>query len=376
MRNDFTHFTDLVSTKSHVDDSPLATRIEQNIPVYSGEQIRAGSPQQRSNIRNEWASVLMDGAGIICVEQAFDDTGIIDNATVLFNQLIEQEKLAEKNGADHFAKPGANDRIWNALQKHCLTDPQNYIAYYSNIVLDLASSAWLGDGYQMTAQVNRVNPGGGAQTAHRDYHLGFMSRQRMQRFPPHVHDLSPVLTLQGAVAHCDMPVETGPTMYLPGSQRFRNGYRCFHQEPYQEYFNTHHVQLPLKKGDAAFFNPAVMHGAGSNQTTDIMRMANLLQVSSAFGRAMEAVDRVVMVKAVYPLLLKSMNADLTEDRKAAIIACTADGYAFPTNLDTDPPNNGMSPETQGDLMHRALAEQLTPSVFNEMVDQQCKKRNA
>ena len=51
------------------------------------------------------------------------------------------------------------------------------------------------------------------------------------------------------------------------------------------------MQLPLPKGDAAFFNPALFHGAGTNVSRDIQRVANLLQVSSAFGRAMETVDR-------------------------------------------------------------------------------------
>ena len=36
--------------------------------------------------------------------------------------------------------------------------------------------------------------------------------------------VSPVLTLQGAVAHVDMPVESGPTLYLPYSQTFEPGY--------------------------------------------------------------------------------------------------------------------------------------------------------
>ena len=53
------------------------------------------------------------------------------------------------------------------------------------------------------------------------------------------------------------------------------------------YFAEHHVQLPLRKGDAVFFNPALYHGAGANISTDIRRMANLLQISSPFGRAME-----------------------------------------------------------------------------------------
>ena len=39
--------------------------------------------------------------------------------------------------------------------------------------------------------------------------------ERAADYPAHVHRFSPMLTLQGAVAHCDMPVATGPTMYLP-----------------------------------------------------------------------------------------------------------------------------------------------------------------
>ena len=39
------------------------------------------------------------------------------------------------------------------------------------------------------------------------------------------------------------------------------------------------VQLALGIGDAVFFNPALFHAAGTNRTTDVDRMANLLQVS-------------------------------------------------------------------------------------------------
>ena len=45
----------------------------------------------------------------------------------------------------------------------------------------------------------------------------------------------------------------------------------------------------LRKGDAVFFNPALIHAAGENRSEGIQRMANLLQVSSAFGRAMESI---------------------------------------------------------------------------------------
>ena len=97
--------------------------------------------------------------------------------------------------------------------------------YYANNLIAAVCRAWLGPGYQVTSQVNVVNPGGAAQSAHRDYHLGFASDTQAVRFPAHVHRLSPVLTLQGAVAHTDMPAETGPTIYLPHSHKYLPGTR-------------------------------------------------------------------------------------------------------------------------------------------------------
>src|SRR6202012_1744776 len=106
----------------------------------------------------------------------------------------------------------------------------------------------------------------------------------------------PVMTLQGAVAHCEMPVESGPTLYLPFSQNFMPGYFAWRRPEFIAYFERNHVQLPLAKGDAAFFNPALFHAAGQNRTIDVKRMANLLQISSPYGRAMESVGRMRMAK--------------------------------------------------------------------------------
>jgi ectoine hydroxylase-related dioxygenase (phytanoyl-CoA dioxygenase family) len=266
----------------------------------------------------------------------------------VFFALIAEQKAAGAVGGDHFAKPGANDRVWGALDKFALRDPETFAAYYDNDVLALVSSAWLGTGYQVTSQINVVNPGGQAQVAHRDYHLGFMSEEQAQRYPAHVHLLSPALTLQGAVAHVDMPVETGPTLYLPHSQKYPPGYIAFHQPEFTAYFEQNHVQLPLAKGDAAFFNPALFHGAGTNRSADVKRMANLLQVSSAFGRAMETVDRTAMSLALFPVL-RGFAGNVRN-----VIAASAEGYAFPTNLDRDQPIGGLAPQTQAELMQQAL----------------------
>src|SRR5207244_5256730 len=192
-------------------------------------------------------------------------------------------------------------------------------------------------GYQVTSHINVVNPGGAAQTAHRDYHLGFASAERAARFPAHVHQLSPVLTLQGAVAHTDMATETGPTLYLPHSQKYLPGYLAWRHPEFREYFEANHVQLPLAKGDVVFFNPAVFHAAGANRTAAVKRMANLLQVSSAFGRPMEAVDRSALSVAVLPALQAMARGGASPAAIENVIAACAEGYAFPTSLDLDQP---------------------------------------
>ena len=127
--------------------------------------------------------------------------------------------------------------------------------------------SWLGPGYQVTAQVNRVNPGGNAQQPHRDYHLGFMSPEKAKFYQRHVHLISPYLTLQGAIAHCDMPIESGPTQLLPFSQKLERGYVSIGQADVRQVFLDNYAQLSLKPGDMIFFNPAVFHAAGENQSS-------------------------------------------------------------------------------------------------------------
>ena len=134
-------------------------------------------------------------------------------------------------------------------------------------------------------------------------------------------------------------------------------------------------KVPLRKGDAVFFNPALMHAAGTNRSKDVRRLANLLQISSAFGRAMETVDRTRMSRRLYPVLKQKVAAgamSLDQARRAAT-AC-AEGYAFPTNLDRDPPLGGLAPESQQGLMIRALSEEWPVERFEDALLQQAEKR--
>jgi len=375
-------FKQLIEIQTDIDDWPLANCVEQNALVYKAAEIlpellseQAANSLTASkgadvaleqtfarSLMAEWSAALSEGPGIIVIREAFparlkdgaqDQT--INDATDLFSNLIETEKVQLDNRGDHFAKPGANDRVWNALEKHCVTNPVNFVEYYKNPFLHLASTAWLGPNYQTTAQINRVNPGGEAQKPHRDYHLGFMSTEQAARYPLRAHLTSPNLTLQGAIAHCDMPVECGPTLYLPYSQIEPSGYVDFHRQEFQDYFEKHKAQFELKKGDLVFFNPALMHAAGTNKTKNTYRMANLVQVSSAFGRPIESVDRTRMLLTIYPELLEqTKDVRLSPLELESVLSVSANGYPFPTNLDRDQPVDGLIPQSQRQLVSSLL----------------------
>jgi ectoine hydroxylase-related dioxygenase (phytanoyl-CoA dioxygenase family) len=342
-----------VTRETDLADYPHAVDVRENVLVY-----RATEVGDRRGLQAELIRALSDGPGVVVFEDAYS-ADVIDRASAAFFAIIAEQRAAGTAAGDHFGKPGANDRIWNAAQKLALHSPDVFAEYYANDVIAVISQAWLGPRYQVTSQVNVVNPGGEQQVPHRDYHLGFVAPDDLAAYPAHLHRVSPVLTLQGAVAHGDMPIASGPTMLLPYSQQFGGGYIAFNRPEFVEFFAGHHVQVPLRSGDAVFFNPALYHGAGTNYSTDIRRMANLLQISSPFGRAMEALDRTAMVRAIYPALLEMKAAGRPQRDLLNVVVATAEGYAFPTNLDLDPPIGSLAPPSQVDTVLAALADDFT-----------------
>jgi ectoine hydroxylase-related dioxygenase (phytanoyl-CoA dioxygenase family) len=374
---DLEDFKVQINRVAKTSDYPCAARIEKNVPIYDCNSLRQliKTDEDRKAVMAEWAEVFLSGPGIVVLKGATTDMQALDMMSADFNAIIAEQHAQGKSAGDHFAKPGANDRIWNALEKLALRNPACFARYYANDMIAMVSQSWLGLCYQITSQVNVVNPGGEAQSVHRDYHMGFQTAAQIAQFPAHAHLLSPALTLQGAVAHCDMPVETGPTLYLPFSQNFAPGYFAWRKPEFKEFFNANYVQLPLGKGDMAFFNPALFHAAGTNRTKDVRRMANLLQVSSAYGRAMEAMDRARMSVSLYPVLLQMKGAgSLDAAGITNAIAASAEGYSFPTNLDLDPPIGGLAPESQAALMQRVLNEGWPLAKFQSAVAEQAQRK--
>ncbi|MDH6289854.1 phytanoyl-CoA dioxygenase family protein [Rhodococcus sp. NM-2] len=365
-----------VDRSTNLADYPFAHSVEQNVLLYRSDLLKPhlDDAQSRRAVQTELGRALTDGPGIVLFQNAFSDLGVLDRATEQFDLLIAQQHASGGVVGDHFGKVGANDRIWNAAQKLAFGAPDVFAEYYANDILALICQSWLGPLYQVTSQVNVVNPGGAAQVPHRDYHLGIVPRHELAEYPAHLHRMSATLTLQGAVAHCDMPVESGPTLYLPYSQLFEAGYLAVSLPEFVEFFRASHVQLPLRKGDAVFFNPALYHGAGHNRSDAIRRMANLLQVSSPFGRAMEVLDREGMANAVYPALLALQSAGASERTLRNAVVATAECYPFPTNLDHDQPVHSLAPATQVDTVWEALRESVDPVVLAERLVAQTARR--
>jgi ectoine hydroxylase-related dioxygenase (phytanoyl-CoA dioxygenase family) len=370
-------FTALCSQKVSSEDYTFSVDIQQRVVIYEGEHIQSlMSTQQALDLKSELHHCIKDGPGVMVVRQAFQDMKVIDRATELFQEIIEEENTSEKHRGDHFAKVGENERIWNALQKFCERDPEAFVAYYSNPVLCFVTEAWLGPFFQMTSQVNIVKPGGQAQKPHRDYHLGFQENSLVSQYPLSAQILSQFLTLQESVAHTDMDLSTGSTMMLPFSHQYPLGYMAWRDSKFIEYFQKHAVQLALKKGDAVFFSPALFHAAGTNfKSSD--RIANLLQASSAFGKTMESVDRTKMTKLIYPVLLEgTCSKQLSSKETNAVCSAVVDGYSFPTNLDYDSPREGSAPGTALALINQALNEAWPTDLFYDCLDEATIRRLA
>ena len=374
------HACDLDDFRALIEDQPVlapsASDVRLGVPVYEADRLRARIASEGDRpLRDELARVLHEGPGIYVLAGSLDHD-VVDAASAEFRAMIDQQHAEGRQVGDHYAKPGANDRVWNAIEKLASQAPSVFVDYYLNDMIALGALAWLGPAYQISSQVNVVNPGGQAQSPHRDFHLGFMTDDVAEDYPRHTHLLSPALTLQGAVAHCDMPVETGPTMYLPHSQKYPLGYLAWRRPEFVEYFEQHRTQLPIGKGDVVFFNPALFHAAGSNVTTDVKRMANLLQISSAMARAMETMDRIAMSAAIYPELLARRAAGTPDDALLRAATAAADGYAFPTNLDRDPPLGGLTPPSHLDIVMEALREGASPEALGERLDALVERRRS
>ena len=84
-----------------------------------------------------------------------------------------------------------------------------------------------------------------------------------------------------------------------------------------------------------------------------------------------------MINAVYPVLLRKKQQKSVTDRFIQdILAAIADGYSFPTNLDTDPPKDGYAPQPEAKLVLQALTEAWPPEQVHTALEAYASPRKA
>ena len=273
---------------------------------------------------------------------------------------MARQRVEGGGAGEHFEPFGVNERVWNALEKLAVTNPAVFVDYYANPVIAKIATAWLGPNYQVTSQVNVVNPGGKAQSGHRDYHLGFLHAETIARFPEHVQR-----ALAGAHA-----------AGRGGAQRHAAGERPDDVPP-----ALAEVRAGLHRDEPAGL-PGVLRAA-PHPAAVATGGCRVLQPGGLPRRGHEPLGRLPPHRQPAADLL-GVRAGDGERRPAPgsaprstrrcgrrprrpehAVAASAEGYAFPTNLDRDAAVDGLTPPSQADLVRQALAEGWDEGKFEE-----------
>lgn len=102
-------FRTLVGQRTRPGDYPHAEGVEQNALVYDSERLRAA--QERTEVQTELVRALLDGPGIVVLKRAFAHLAVVDRATEVFNELIEQgSSLRRRLSLPHRPGPGSAGR--------------------------------------------------------------------------------------------------------------------------------------------------------------------------------------------------------------------------------------------------------------------------
>jgi ectoine hydroxylase-related dioxygenase (phytanoyl-CoA dioxygenase family) len=117
-----------------------------------------------------------------------------------------------------------------------------------------------------------------------------------------------------------------------------------------------------------------MHAAGANNSADIQRLANLLQISTPFGVTMESIDHDRIQLACYGAL---QHSTLEPGALETLATVMSDSYPFPTNLDRDVPDRSLTPTSSKQILLNALESGWDRARFEQALeDYRWRRRSA
>ena len=321
----------------------------------------------------EWAWAMFDGPGHVVLRNAFDDLAAVDAATEVFFAIIDEQRRDNKAERRPFRQARRQRPHLERAGKAGAARAGTFARYYANEAIAMVSRGVARDRLSDHVADQFVNPGGAAQSAHRDYHMGFQSAEEIARFPVHAHLLSPFLTLQGAVAHCDMPLESGPTLL---SAVFADVTRPAISPIAGR--NSSPISTPTTcscRSPKATPRSSIRRCSTPPATTAPPTCGGSPTCCSLLGLwPRDGIGRPRQDGQGALSLPCAPARTSTRAPVANVIAACAEGYAFPTNLDRDPPLDGLAPPSQAALMTKALAEGWDAAKFSAAVDEHAARR--
>ena len=131
------NFEEIIKQKIDANLLSHFSEIKNNIPIYNMKNLKDNlhDKNKRLSLLSEWAYIFSQSSGVLVLENTYDDCSSIDEATKIYEKIIIEEKEKNIGGSDHYAKPGANDRIWNSLQKLCEKNPLVFAKYFGNEII-------------------------------------------------------------------------------------------------------------------------------------------------------------------------------------------------------------------------------------------------
>ena len=88
---------EIVQMTTQRDQVPFAIDIQKKIPIYDGKSLASlqENTAKCTKLLHEWAWVFSEGPGIIVIKEAISNLNVIDQATRVFEKIIEVEKGAK-----------------------------------------------------------------------------------------------------------------------------------------------------------------------------------------------------------------------------------------------------------------------------------------
>ena len=223
---------------------------------------------------NEALSELMQGSGVIVVENVFD-LKAIKNARTIVNNFADNQEQKESHfnaEAEASGKIQLQQRVWNLFSKGKVFSE----LITNDLTFDLMSKLLGTEFFCGSYCASRLLPGSPGQEFHIDY--PYWDYYKKETFPMGLNSSFPQ-NCQATIPLDICSTESGATGYIPGSQK-----NLHYPNKDNDFSNIQ--QMLGEPGDLVFFNGNCWHGAMPNES-DHQRAALLIEFLPKYIKPVE-----------------------------------------------------------------------------------------